>query len=47
VVRTTIFIDNETQTVRLPKEVALPDNVHAIEITATSRLLKIASSSGD
>src|SRR5215207_3239022 len=33
-VRTTVFRNNRTQAVRLPKGVALPDDVSAVEITA-------------
>lgn len=34
VVRTTVFRNNRTQAIRLPKAVALPDDVEAVEITA-------------
>ena len=33
-VRTTVFRSNRTQAVRLPKDVALPDHVTAVDITA-------------
>lgn len=33
-VRTTVFRNNRTQAVRLPKDVALPDDVHAVDVTA-------------
>ena len=32
--RTTVFLNNKTQAVRLPRDVALPDNVRSVEITA-------------
>lgn len=32
--RTTIFMNNRTQAVRLPKGLALPDDVKQVEITA-------------
>jgi len=33
-VRTTVFRSNRTQAVRLPKPVALPDDIAEVEITA-------------
>lgn len=35
--RTTIFMNNRTQAVRLPKSLALPDDVKQVEITAIGR----------
>ena len=32
-VRTTVFRNNRTQAVRLPKDVALPDDVSAVDVT--------------
>lgn len=36
-VRSTVFTTNEGQAVRLPKSVALPDNVKHVEITRIGR----------
>lgn len=36
-VRTTIFMNNRSQAVRLPKALALPDNVRQVEIVAVGR----------
>ncbi len=32
--RTTVFRNNKTQAVRLPKDVALPEDVRVVEVTA-------------
>jgi antitoxin VapB len=32
--RTTVFHNNKTQAVRLPKEVALPDDVRVVDVVA-------------
>jgi antitoxin VapB len=47
--RSTIFTTNRTQAVRLPKAVALPDNVRQVEITkiGRSRLITPADQSWD
>ncbi|HHA1672041.1 TPA: type II toxin-antitoxin system VapB family antitoxin [Enterobacter roggenkampii] len=34
---TTVFLSNRTQAVRLPKALALPDNVKHVEIVAVGR----------
>lgn len=31
--RTSVFLSNKTQAVRLPKDVAFPEHVHEVEIT--------------
>ncbi|MFB8230888.1 type II toxin-antitoxin system VapB family antitoxin [Cellulosimicrobium sp. NPDC055967] len=36
-VRTTVFRSNRTQAVRLPKAVALPDDVREVEVRAVGR----------
>lgn len=43
---TTIFMSNRTQAVRLPKAVALPDNVKQVEIVAIGRT-RIISPKGE
>ena len=47
--RSTIFTTNRSQAVRLPKPVALPDNVRQVEITkiGRSRLITPADQSWD
>ena len=32
--RTTVFLNNRTQAVRLPKDVALPDDVREVDVVA-------------
>jgi antitoxin VapB len=46
---TTVFRNNRTQAVRLPKSVALPDNVRQVEIrvVGNSRLVSPVGSSWD
>lgn len=41
VARSTVFKSNRSQAVRLPKEVAFPDNVHRVEVIVVgqSRLI--------
>lgn len=46
VVRTTVFRNNRTQAVRLPKEVALPDDVSMVDITAVGDVRVIAPAGG-
>jgi antitoxin VapB len=47
--RSTVFITNRTQAVRLPKSVALPPNVRQVEITrlGRSRVITPADQSWD
>jgi antitoxin VapB len=47
--RSTVFTTNRSQAVRLPKPVALPDNVHQVEIMkiGRSRLITPADQSWD
>jgi len=47
--RSTVFTTNRSQAVRLPKPVALPDNVHQVEIVkiGRSRLITPADQSWD
>lgn len=42
--RSTLFKSNQSQAVRLPKQVAFPDSVHQVEITkvGTSRVISPA-----
>lgn len=48
-VRSTVFKSNRSQAVRLPKAVALPDDVHEVEIVklGRSRLITPAGGSWD
>jgi len=48
-VRTTVFRNNRTQAVRLPKDVALPDDVKTVEVIAvgSSRVISPAGASVD
>lgn len=48
-IKTNVFQSNRTQAVRLPKAVALPDNVKQVEITVigTTRVLTPAGHSWD
>jgi antitoxin VapB len=48
-IKTTVFQSNRTQAVRLPKAVALPDNVKEVEITVVgaSRVLTPAGRAWD
>jgi antitoxin VapB len=41
-VQTTIFTNNKSQAVRLPKAVAMPDNVKSVEIVKLGRCRLIA-----
>lgn len=45
-VRTTVFRNNRTQAVRLPKDVALPDDVRAVDVTAVGNARVIVPSGG-
>ena len=45
-VRTTVFRSNRTQAVRLPKDVALPDDVTAVDITAIGNARVITPAGG-
>ncbi|MBM3545516.1 MAG: antitoxin [Alphaproteobacteria bacterium] len=47
--RSTVFMSNRSQAVRLPKQVALPDDVHQVEVTkiGRSRLISPAGESWD
>lgn len=47
--KSTVFTTNKSQAVRLPKPVALPDNVRTVEITkiGRSRLISPAGRSWD
>lgn len=44
--RTTVFQNNKTQAVRLPKEVALPDDVRAVDIVAVGATRIITPAGG-
>lgn len=39
-----VFLNNKTQAIRLPKDVALPDNVKTVEVIALGRSRLIAPS---
>lgn len=45
-VRTTVFRSNRTQAVRLPKAVALPERVHAVDITVVGEARVITPAGG-
>lgn len=45
-VRTTVFRNNRTQAVRLPKEVALPDDVSTVDVTAIGNARVITPAGG-
>jgi antitoxin VapB len=45
-VRTTVFRNNRTQAVRLPKDVALPDDVSAVDIMAVGNARVITPAGG-
>jgi antitoxin VapB len=45
-VRTTVFRSNRTQAVRLPKDVALPDDVSVVDITAVGNARVITPAGG-
>ncbi|MDN5796972.1 MAG: antitoxin [Intrasporangium sp.] len=44
--RTTVFRNNKTQAVRLPKDVALPDDVREVEVIAVGDARVITPSGG-
>lgn len=44
--RTTVFRSNRTQAVRLPKDVAFPDGVTAVDITAIGNARVITPAGG-
>ena len=48
-VTTTVFYNNTTQAVRLPKAVALPDDVHdvSVRVVGASRVISPVGSSWD
>lgn len=45
-VRTTLFKNNRTQAVRLPKDVAFADDVHAVEVTVVGNARVITPAGG-
>ncbi|HET6672300.1 MAG TPA: type II toxin-antitoxin system VapB family antitoxin [Agromyces sp.] len=45
-VRTTVFRNNRTQAVRLPKDVALPEEVRAVDIVAVGNARVITPAGG-
>jgi antitoxin VapB len=45
-VRTTVFRNNRTQAVRLPKDVALPDDVSAVDVTVVGNARVITPAGG-
>lgn len=44
--RTTVFRNNKTQAVRLPKDVALPDDVREVEVIAVGEARVITPAGG-